>query len=77
MSFVNETGERDNPVGTLDIKEENIERLRDLIIVKLKAMRIPERTIGKILRRTQPWVNKRYREMHPGAREYYGRKTLG
>ncbi len=77
MSFVNEKGEPATPVGKLELTAEEIERFRDMIIVKFKSMHISERTIAKIMRMTQAGINKRYRAILPEAREHYARQTLG
>ncbi len=77
MSFVNEKGEPTTPIRKLEFTDEEIERVRDMIIVKFKALHVNERTIAKILRMTQPAINKRYRAILPEAREHYARQTLG
>ena len=46
-----------------------IEMLRDLIIARLKAARIPERSIAKVLGMAQSTVNERYRGMPRSAVE--------
>ncbi len=77
MSFVNEKEESATPVGKLDISDETVSRVRDMIIVKLKAMDISERTIAKILGIKQPSVNKRYKMIPEEVRKFYGRATMG
>ncbi len=77
MSIVNEHEESTTPVGKLNITAETVGRVRDMIIVKLKAMDIPERTIAKILGIKQSSVNKRYKMIPEEVRKFYGRSKMG
>ncbi len=76
MIFISAKGEQEGPPGALPITEETVQKVRDMIIVRLKSINIPERTIAKILGIRQPTVHKRYNRIPENVREQYARTTL-
>ncbi len=76
MVFTSANGEQEGPPGALEIRDETVQKVRDMIIVRLKAKRIPERVIAKILGIRQPTVHSRYKRIPENIREHYARTTL-
>lgn len=64
-------------VNPLDDSIRTLERLRDLIMVRLHERRLPQKAIAHVLGMSQQNVSRRLREIPPHVRKAIARQSLG
>lgn len=76
--YVNEQGLGVQPIRPIALNRENIDRFRDLMIVRLHSMNVSVRSIGRILGiHHTTVVNRLENEIPPAVYEHYRKRSIG
>lgn len=72
-SIVDENGLQVDPSGEVVLTSEQIERTRDMIILRLRhKLNLSFESIGEVIGLHKGWVARRYNKIPEGARHHYG-----
>ncbi len=75
MACVDEYGSMTEPTRPMTPSDDEIERSRDITIVRLRSRNLPWRKIGKYLGMSHEGVRHRYKRIPAEAREHYSRSA--
>ena len=74
--YADETGAPTTVEGPLDESPATLERLRDLIILRLSRRGVTQKSIAHVLGLSQQTVSRRLREIPPHVRAFHEARSL-